>query len=172
MAGPLRERNSLEISTRVEGTKHVQVGSGDAAVEFDEAVDGFGAAVVRAASVEVAQERVTPLSQGLAESGDLGDRAGGESGQDPLGELPAGGRVGGVVHGSDALGALPCDVHLVVAGVGGDRFSEAVLLARGQVLGTGAEDGPDLVQRVVSGARTMTARVQSGMFSFTTTDGT
>ena len=27
MAGPLRERNSLEISTRVEGTKHVQVGT-------------------------------------------------------------------------------------------------------------------------------------------------
>ena len=29
VAWPLRERNSLEISTRVEGTKHVQVGSGD-----------------------------------------------------------------------------------------------------------------------------------------------
>ena len=27
VAWPLRERNSLEISTRVEGTKHVQVGS-------------------------------------------------------------------------------------------------------------------------------------------------
>ena len=26
VAWPLRERNSLEISTRVEGTKHVQVG--------------------------------------------------------------------------------------------------------------------------------------------------
>ena len=27
VAWPLRERNSLEISTRVKGTKHVQVGS-------------------------------------------------------------------------------------------------------------------------------------------------
>ena len=27
VAWPLRERNSLEISTRVEGTKHVQVGT-------------------------------------------------------------------------------------------------------------------------------------------------
>ena len=29
VAWPLRERNSLEISTRVEGTKHVQVGWDD-----------------------------------------------------------------------------------------------------------------------------------------------
>ena len=37
VAWPLRERNSLEISTRLEGTKHVQVGSDpDYTVHCDE----------------------------------------------------------------------------------------------------------------------------------------
>ena len=46
----------------------------DAAVEFDESVDGLGAAVVRAAGVEVGQERLAPLLQRLAESADLANR--------------------------------------------------------------------------------------------------
>jgi hypothetical protein len=50
--------------------------AGNAAVEFDEAVDRFGAAVVRAAGVEVGQERLAPLLERLAESLDLRDRAG------------------------------------------------------------------------------------------------
>ena len=44
-------------------------------MEFDEPVDGFGAAVVRAVGVEVAEERFAPSLEGLAESGDLGDWA-------------------------------------------------------------------------------------------------
>ena len=50
--------------------------SGDAAVEFDEAVDGFGAAVAGAVGVEVGQERAAPAAQGLAQAGDLGNWAG------------------------------------------------------------------------------------------------
>jgi hypothetical protein len=42
--------------------------AGNAAVEFDEAVDRFGAAVVRAAGVEVGQERLAPLLERLAVS--------------------------------------------------------------------------------------------------------
>ena len=49
--------------------------AGDAVVELDEAVDGFGAAVVRAGGGEVGQERLAPLLQAPAEAGDLGDRA-------------------------------------------------------------------------------------------------
>jgi len=56
----------------------VSEAAGDAAVEFAEAVDGFGAAVGGAAGVEVGQERSTPLFQSPAEAGDLGDRAGRE----------------------------------------------------------------------------------------------
>jgi len=40
--------------------------AGDAAVELDEAVDGFGAAVVCAGGGEVDQERLAPLLQGPA----------------------------------------------------------------------------------------------------------
>ena len=49
--------------------------AGDTAVEFDDPVDGFGAAVVGAAGGEVGQELVFPRSEGAAESGDLGDWA-------------------------------------------------------------------------------------------------
>ncbi len=48
--------------------------AGDAAVEFDEAVDGFGAAVVGAAGVVVGQERFALLLECLGESFDLRDR--------------------------------------------------------------------------------------------------
>ncbi|MFZ0528967.1 MAG: hypothetical protein WAL91_00350, partial [Propionicimonas sp.] len=100
----------------------------------------FSAAVVCPAGVEVAEERVAPGSQGLAESGDFGDRAGGEPGQDVLRQLPASGRLGGVIDGPDALGALPGDPHFVVSVVGGDGFVEAVLLSFGEVLHIGAQD--------------------------------
>src|SRR5690606_37293276 len=53
--------------------------AGDA-VELDEAVHGFGAAVVRAGGVEVGQERLPPALQRAAQAGDLGDRAGRERG--------------------------------------------------------------------------------------------
>jgi hypothetical protein len=60
--------------------------AGDAAVEFDESVDRFGAAVVRAAGVEVGEERRAPLLEGLAESLDLRDRTGREGDEDLLGD--------------------------------------------------------------------------------------
>ena len=47
-------------------------------MELDQSVDGFGAAVVGAAGVEVAEELSAPLSQGPSEAGDFGDRAAGE----------------------------------------------------------------------------------------------
>ena len=58
--------------------------SGNAPVEFDEAVHGFGAAVAGPAGVKVAEELCAPLPQRLAEPGDLADRAGGEGVQDLL----------------------------------------------------------------------------------------
>ena len=50
VAWPLRERNSLEISTRVEGTKHVQVGS-------DEEVDAMRTARAQGVSVNALMRR-------------------------------------------------------------------------------------------------------------------
>jgi hypothetical protein len=44
-------------------------------VEFEDAVDRFGAAVVGSAGGEVGQELLVPGFQGAAESGDLGDPA-------------------------------------------------------------------------------------------------
>ena len=52
--------------------------AGDPAVEFDDAVEGFGAAVAGSAGGEVGQELGPPGGEGAAESGDLGDRAAGE----------------------------------------------------------------------------------------------
>jgi len=54
----------------------VAVAAGDASVELDDAVDGFGAAVAGAIGGEVAEVGVFPLAQGASESGYLGDRAG------------------------------------------------------------------------------------------------
>jgi hypothetical protein len=57
-------------------------------VEFDDAVDGFGASVVGPLGGEVGHELVAPGPECAAESGDLGDRAAGErlqgGGGDPL----------------------------------------------------------------------------------------
>lgn len=94
---------------------------------------GFGSAVVGAAGVEVAQERVAPLFQGFAEASDLWNRAAGEASQDGLGQRCALGWGVGVIDGPDALGALPGDVDFVVALVGSDRVGEPVLLALGEV---------------------------------------
>ena len=70
---------------------------GDAAVELDEPVDGFGAAVGGVGGVEVGKELAAPLLEGASDAGDLGDRARCEGGHDLLGQAPACGRVGLVV---------------------------------------------------------------------------
>src|SRR4051794_6078085 len=62
--------------------------AGDAAVELDDAVHGFGAAVVGPAGGEVGQELVLPGPQGPAQAGDLGDRAGRERSDDLFRDLP------------------------------------------------------------------------------------
>jgi hypothetical protein len=54
----------------------------DAAVKLDDAVDGFGAAVVGPLGAEVGQELVSPGPECSADLGDLGDRAAGERLQD------------------------------------------------------------------------------------------
>ena len=59
-------------------------------MQFDQSVHGFSATIVRAAGAEVGQERLTPLGQGPAESGDLRDRAGRERVEDLLGDRTAG----------------------------------------------------------------------------------
>jgi hypothetical protein len=76
-------------------------------VEFDESVDGFCAAVGGAGGVEVGQERRPPAFEGLAEPGDLGDRARREGLDDLEGEPPSGGRVALVIDLPQLLGALP-----------------------------------------------------------------
>ena len=131
--------------------------SGDAAVEFDEPVDGFGSAVVGAAGGEVAQERVAPLVQGAAEAGDLGDRAGVECVDDLLGDPPPLGEVLLLVGGTQLLGALPCDEHLVVRGISLNRGYQPGALLVGEVLGPGAEDGLDPVERVALAAAVLAA---------------
>ena len=52
--------------------------AGDAAVEFDDAVDGFGTAVAGPSGGEVGEELLPPGSQRAAEPGDLGNRAAGD----------------------------------------------------------------------------------------------
>ena len=99
--------------------------AGDAAVEFDEAVHGFCAAVVRAVGVEVAEELATPRGQGLAEALDLGERAGHEGGQDLLGDGSSGGVAGLVVGVADLLSAPPSDFDLDASFVRGPRRFEA-----------------------------------------------
>jgi hypothetical protein len=79
--------------------------AGDAAVEFDEAVEGLGSAVSCTVGVEVAEELPTPLLQGPTQPRDLGDGAGRERGDDRLGDDMAGGVGALVIGGTDLLGA-------------------------------------------------------------------
>jgi hypothetical protein len=65
-------------------------------VEFDDAIDRFGAAVVGPAGGEVGQELFPPGSQGSAESGDLRDWAGRERFENSERDRPAVGEVRGV----------------------------------------------------------------------------
>jgi hypothetical protein len=126
--------------------------AGDAAVEFDQAVDGFGAAVVRAAGVEVGQERCAPLLQRLPEPSDLRDRTGRQRGEDLLDDQSAFDRVLGLVGRAKLLGTLPGDEHFVVTFVSGDRAVEPCSLSLGELLGPASEDGADPVQRVARAA--------------------
>jgi hypothetical protein len=122
--------------------------SGDAAGEFDQAVDGFGAPVVGAVGGEVAQECVAPLVQGSAESGDLGDRAGGERGEDLLRDPAPVGVAGLVIDRSQLLGAAVGDLDLDVTLVGDEGCFQAGPLPVGEVLDAGAQDVADPVERV------------------------
>ena len=83
---------------------------GDASVEFDEAVDGFGAAVAGAVGVEVSEEFLAPLFEGAAEAGDLGDGAGVEGRDDAFGDGASVGEPGLVVGRAQLLGALVGDL--------------------------------------------------------------
>lgn len=64
-------------------------------------------AVVRPVGREVGEECLPPAVQGPSETGDLGDRAGVERGQDLLGTGPALTGAFGAVGGPQVLGAAP-----------------------------------------------------------------
>src|SRR5660397_269719 len=83
--------------------------SGDSSVELDEAIDGLRATVGGTVGVEVAQERFTPLAQGPAQAGDLGNRTRWERVEEVFCDLTPGGVSVLVVDGADQLSALPCD---------------------------------------------------------------
>ncbi len=91
-------------------------------MELDEAVDRFGAAVVRAVGVEVGQERLTPLLEGLAEPLDLRDRAGRERREDLLCDLASLTEVAGLVGRAELLCAAPCELDLDVPLIGAERL--------------------------------------------------
>ena len=117
-------------------------------MELDQSVHGFGAAVVGAAGVEVAEELAAPLSQGASEAGDFGDRAAGEGVEDLDRDPSARGVAGLVIDRAELLGAVVGDFDLNVAFVGGERGVELVALPVGEAFLTGAEQVPDPVERV------------------------
>ena len=117
-------------------------------MELDQSVDGFGAAGVGAAGVEVAEELAAPLSQGPSEAGDFGDRAAGERVEDLDRDPSARGVAGLVMDRAELLGAVVGDFDLNVAFVGGECGVELVALPVGEALLAGAEQVPDPVERV------------------------
>src|SRR5215207_7482944 len=115
---------------------------------LDDQVDGFGAAVGHAASVEVGENLGLPGLEGTAEPGDLGDRAGGEAGDHLLRDSPALG-CGGVVDGAELLVTLPGQVHFLVGVASLQAAGELSLLTLGEALDAVAEQPADLVERVI-----------------------
>ncbi|MPM79463.1 hypothetical protein SDC9_126497 [bioreactor metagenome] len=126
----------------------VAVAAGEAAVEFDDPVDGLGAAIVGPAGGEVGQERCPPASEGPPESGDLGDRAGVEGVQDLLRTAASLRGVGCLVGGPQVLGAAPRDVDLHVGLVAVDSGGEPGVLLVGEVLRSCPQDRRDPLQRI------------------------
>ncbi len=117
-------------------------------MQLDESIDGFGASVVGAAGGEVRQERLTPLVQGPAEAGDLGDRAGRERGQDVLRDPAALGEVFAVERGPQLLRREPGDEDLGVTVVSVDGGGEPGALAFGEPLDPRP---PDMVRSFMRG---------------------
>jgi hypothetical protein len=130
----------------------VAVAAGQAAVELDDPVDGFGAAIRCALRGEVGQERVAPAAQGPAQSRHFGDRAGVKGRQNFLGPLLTLGQIGSAVGRPQVLGAAPGDVDLLVGFVLLDGSGEPVQLLVGEVLRSGPEDGLDAVERIAFAA--------------------
>lgn len=96
----------------------VSESAGQAAVEFDDPVEGLGGSVVDSVGGEVRQERVLPPAQGPSQAGDLGDWACVEGVQDLQGDVAPRGRVLGLVGLAQLVDGLPSDVHLLVCRVG------------------------------------------------------
>ena len=106
--------------SRLQG--HTLLGGGDEVIAclrggpglLDDAVDRFCPAVADAAGYEVGQDLLAPAAQNLAESLDLGDRAGVERVEELLGELAARGLAFGLVDRADLLVDAPGDLNLAI----------------------------------------------------------
>ena len=128
----------------------IAVAVGEAAGLLDEQVDRFGAAVGQSGGVEVGQHLRAPGPQGPAESGDLGDWAAGEAGDDLLGQRPPCDRWAGAgVDGAQLLVAGPGELDLASRVSGVQAGGEPLLLAVGQVFGAVPQQPADPVERVV-----------------------
>jgi hypothetical protein len=91
----------------VEGAEPV----GEASGLLDDEVDRFGAAVADLVDLEPGQDVLLLSPYGPSESGDLGDRAGRDRGDDLLCDCLAAGGVGGLVHRPELLVAVPSGGH-------------------------------------------------------------
>ena len=110
-------------SMRSRWLSRLRKAAGDAPVELDQSVDGFGAAAARTVGVEVAEERLPPLPRGAPEPCDLRDRRGRQAGEHGLGETSSG-RVGVLMEaGADLLGVAvgDLDLDMLFAGVNAVR---------------------------------------------------
>src|SRR5829696_1771137 len=126
--------------------------AGDPSVEFDDAVNGLGAAVVGSAGGEVGQELVLPGPQGAAEPGDLGDRAGGERGEHLLSDRLALDQVRGRERRAQLLVAAPRHGDLVVGVAGLETGLDPLDLAGGQLVRASAQRVADPVERIILAA--------------------
>jgi hypothetical protein len=116
---------------------------------LDDAVDRFCPAVADAAGCEVGQDLLAPAAQSLAESLDLGDRAGVERVEELLGEHAARGLALGVVDRADLLVDATGDLNLAIGVTDRQVLVEPFALPVGEVLVAGLKGAADLVQRVV-----------------------
>jgi len=116
---------------------------------LDDAVDRFCPAVADAAGYEVGQDLLAPAAQSLAESLDLGDRAGVERVEELLGELAARGLAFGVVDRADLLVGASGYLNLAIGVTDRQVPVEPFALPVGEVLVAGEKGAADLVQRVV-----------------------
>src|SRR5215217_4870427 len=118
---------------------------GEPANLLDDQVDGLGAAIADAVGVEVGQDLGFPGTEGAAEPGDFGNRAGVEAVEHLDRDLAAFCGNSVIIDGAELLMALPGKINFAGRVSGIEACTDLGLLTLGEMFCAVAEQPADLI---------------------------